>query len=379
MRSVKTYLIFAMLLAVGCTGHEEYSPDRTVGPKELKFAISSLETRGKALLSVEDITSMGVFAYSTGTSAIPEPVAGPDGSPVYPGWSYPANLLENQRVTKDVTLTPNQWSYDPTAFWPLDPAVNNTFFAYSPHSSEFAAESYAVASVPAGGGAPTLRYTLPENIADQKDILYAKPVYNVNLDSGEVDRGMVEYQMEHAMTWLAFVMAPTSALGPGDDPASRETYSTNRLIFMADNLPLTSTLDLETGLWGEPTSHGNVQWDIPINLDNTRNIAPRQTARLTDESNRMILFPVDIARGMANIELTFYYNKNGDSYDRSTGRYDFSLPIPETRMQPGKVVVYLINISIEGAWIEFMETNKIDPWLDGGTIGGADDNPVEMF
>lgn len=385
MYTMKTYMTFAaccgLLLGSGCVGQQQYSPEGpdAGGPRELHFGVSSLKTRGNAVLSVDEITSMGIFGYTT-TEQIPNTAGAPVG-----GWAHPANLLNNQKVTRDVSVSPNVWEYDPQEFWPSDLTLNNSFFAYSPHSSLFAESSYAVASVPAAGGPPTLRYSLPGTIAEQKDILYAKPIYNVNVNSTDgVNQGKVEYHMEHALTWLAFVVAPTSALADGEDPRDfREAYSVNWLTFMADNMPLVSTLNLETGKWGEAEMSGDVQWDFLLDPAKSHNVIPGQTARLTDEGNRMMIFPFDIPRGMATVDLTFYYNKNGDSYNRATNtytgdEYHYHLPIPETPMLPGIVVVYLINISIEGASIEFKGTNRIEDWLPGGTIGGPG-KEIEMY
>ncbi len=377
---MKTYVTLACccaaLLAGGCTGQRECGPEGPGGPKELRFGVSTLDkTRGYPTLGVDEIASMGVFGYTT---AEPIPNTG--------SWAYPANLLDNQKVIRDVAADPDTWEYDPQAFWPSDLSLNNTFFAYSPHVSEFAESSYAVARVPEGGGAPTLRYTLPETIAEQRDILWARPVYNVNMESTTgVDEGMVGYHMEHAMTWIAFVLAPSSALAEGEDRADfRETYSVNWMTFMADNLPHTSTLDLETGEWDTAGTRANVQWDFLLDPEKSQNIEPGQTARLTDESNRMMIFPFDIEKDMATIDLAFYYNKDGDSYDAATDTYTgteyyYYLPIPETPMEPGSVVVYLINVSIEGPSVEFLGTNRIEDWIEGGSKGGSDEDLIGMF
>ncbi len=362
-----------MLLGSGCARQQEESG----GPVALGFGIHSPETRGNALLSVNEITTLGVFGYTTGTSDIPND----NGTPVG-GWAYPANLLSDQKVTRDASVTPNVWTYVPQAFWPIDPTLKNSFFAYSPHSSEFEETSYAVASVPAAGGAPTLRYRLPETIAGQKDVLYARPVYNVNLKSTDkVTNGMVKYRMEHSLTWLAFVVAPASV---GTAVPTGETYSVNRLSFMADGMPLASTLDLETGVWGAPSLNGNVHWDFILDPDNSNNLAPGRTARLTDDINRMMIFPFDLPRGMATVDITYYYNASGNSYDPATEtyvgtEYNYRLPIPETTMEPGIVVVYLINISAEGASVVFKGTNRIEAWIEGGVLGGPGGDLIEMF
>ncbi len=372
MRILKKYstvllLCFWAAFVGGC------AKERTeYGPCEMRFGVSSVErTRGNAILSVDEITSIGVFGYTTGMAEITGP-----GS-----WTYPADLLDNQKVSRSGM----DWIYNPVAYWPAE-GINNTFFAYSPHSSEFAVDSYVQALVPDGGGAPTLRYSIPANVVDHKDILVAKGVYNVDLASPGVNNGMVRYEMGHAMTWLALVLNPTDIA-----ETANETYTVDWLAFKADNLPVASYLNLETGTWASPITHGDVSWELMLDTDLSRNITPDRATRLTDDNNRIMLLPFDLQADMVNIDLTYYYNPNGDSYDEANGNYigneySYSLPIPETSMRPGIVVVYLINISPEGAYVEFRQENWDDNWIEewisyGTTIGEGDDDDdwIQVF
>lgn len=347
-------LLYCMLFLLEACGSSPGLPggEPEPGPgeetTELRFAVSSVQTRSNTMQSVDDILSMGIFGYSTGED---------DFNPA--NVSHTPNLLHNQLASRPQK---GEWTYSPVAYWPVDLSVKNTFFAYAPHSSEFSEESNVRISEADASGYPTLRYTIPSDATEQKDILYAAPVLNKNRKSndGTVTNGSVRYEMKHALTWLAFVVAPTMYNNPN------ETYTVNWFAFMADNIPVSSTLNLGTGVWSN-TFYESATYEFKL-TEAAENIKPGEVARIVDPSSRLMLFPFEIGGDASGttIDLTFTYDPGVDVL--ATGdpeEYYYFIPFPTTRMTAGNVVVYIINISVDGISVSFLEENKIEDWVAG--------------
>lgn len=359
---IAVLLCCVLFLIGGCSsGAETVVPEPQPGEEttELRFAVSSVQTRENTVQHVDSILSMGIFGYSTGNEEFSATNV-----------LHTPNLLYNQQAKRP---RGGEWSYSPVAYWPIDLSVKNTFFAYAPHSSEFSEEANVRISEADESGYPTLRYTIPSNVADQKDILYATPVLNKNRKSndGIVTDGRVNYEMKHALTWLAFVVAPTMYSNPD------EKYTINWFAFMADNIPVASTLNLGTGTWSN-TFYESALYEFEL-TEAAKDIKPGDVARIVDPSNRLMLFPFEIGGDASgtSIDLTFTYDpgleRAGVENPEDPEEYYYFIPFPTTRMTAGNVVVYLINISADGISVSFLEENKIEDWLKG------ESKEVEIF
>lgn len=342
MNLKRSHILFLVCCAAaglgGCSDRQESPAPQDKIP--VRFGVSSLESRSNAVLTADAIHSMGVFGYSTGTSNFNPSVS-----------TFTPNLIYNQEASREIVANvPGEWEYTPPAYWPLDLSVKNSFFAYSPHSSHFAESANVIVSGRTASGYPTLTYTLPTDITEQEDILYAAPVLDINRES---NGGKVLYEMKHALSWLAFVVTPTMFNDPNEE------YTVNRLIFMADELPMTATLNLGTGQWSNVRSEEKVVFEFELDETEATNIKPGEVARIVDPASRLMLFPITIDSELsgATVDLTFMFNGE---------EYYYYVPFPTTYMTAGNVVVYLINISIDGIIVEFMEKNKIEDWLPGG-------------
>jgi hypothetical protein len=364
MRNIKLYLMFAcccaVLLSGGCAKWDTPpdEPDKT--PGKLGFDVSSLLTRNSRVSDVNDILSMGVFAYNTGTD---------DYNASNP--AHIPNTLYNQRVTRASSGTP--WEYSPLAYWPYDLNLKNSFFAYSPHSSDFPIEANARVSASTAFGNPTLTYTMPSVIADQQDILYAMPMLNKNSSSVGVNDGKVGYTMQRAMSAIAFIV---TALNDEDPEAE---FDVTWFAFLADRMPLTATLDLgyipPTGVpfrdnaWSAPTQFGGVNYEFELDdnpLTGATGIKSGELRDVTGRNNVLLLFPITIDSETSNatVDLTFDF----DGYE-----YYYWTPLPTVYMHAGYVTVFVITLSVEGIFVEFKEINTIDEWLEGDSI------EVEMY
>lgn len=353
MRKIKRHIAFALcvaaLLFCACVKHKdglEFKND----VNELSFDISSLSSKSSAILDVDSIVSMGIFAYSTGSRDFE-----------YTNPSRTPNLINNQAASRPVG---GEWSYSPVAYWPTDPSVKNTFFAYSPHSSQFSEAANVLVSTSNTLGVPTLRYTIPSNIPEQYDILCAAPVFDKTRHSADdqVRDGKVTYKMNHSLSWLAFVVVPS--LYHSED----ERYTVNSFAFVADDIPTTATLDMSTGEWTNPR-YTMAEYEFQLN-DAAIDMVPGKAARIIKEDNRLMLFPFSIdgetTKATVNLSFTYEYNDPGNPNPVSSDpeEYFYFMPFPSTVLRPGRVTVYVINISVDGISVEFLKDNLIEDWIE---------------
>ncbi|MDH6357165.1 fimbrillin family protein [Parabacteroides sp. PF5-9] len=363
MNLIRTTLqiVLYSYLIIWLTGCDRQEPVAPTDRKEIGFDIASLAStrsplpksqRGNTLIHKDSIFSMGIFGYSTSYD-----VTAPVETSLL---SVTPNLIYNQKATRELERIENppepdkyiltSWGYNPVAYWPVDLSVRNSFFAYSPHSSDIPS---AIMSLNTSAGTPKLTYTLPEEPTDMIDVLYSDPVLNKNRNSTEkVNDGRVVYDMKHALCWLSFVIAPV--VYGNDDPEDPDAaYSVDWLSFMADNLPTTATIDLGTGKWTNMITDFR-QYNIEL-TDAAQSIKPGDVALVIDENSRLTLLPFEIndAAG-ATIDITFWY--------RGTQYYYFA-PFPTQRMTAGNIVVFVINISPDGATLTFQSEDRIENWL----------------
>lgn len=346
------------LLLPGCHTETEISaPLPEDSPLEARFGVASLASRGVAIVDASEIQSMGVFAYSTGNEPF-DPA----------NTTHRPNLMHNRQLTREEPGedgVATEWTYSPIVYWPMDLTNKNSFFAYAPHSSLFHTQANVQVSAASASGYPTLTYTIPEDITEQYDILYAAPVLDKNRlsDDEEAHDGKVFYQMKHALTWLAFVIAPVPSLHHEDYP--NESYTVNWLEFMATNLTNRATLNLGTGGWTS-NAKGSVNYEFELIEEAAANIKPGETARIIDPESRLMLFPFEINDDTeATIDLTFIYDPGDPDSDIEIEEFYYYMPFPTTRMTAGNVIVYVINISTEGASVHFLKENRIEEWLEG--------------
>lgn len=346
----------AALLLGACGGQKEEGEKITpapTDPNEVRFDVSSVVNRSNAILNVESVLSMGIFGYSTGTD---------DFSAANP--AHTPNLIYNQAASR--TTSGDPWTYSPKAYWPMDLSVKNSFFAYSPHSSQFDDEAQIMMSASSASGYPTMRYTMPEDISKQQDILWAAPVLNRNRNSVDTlaNNGKISYRMEHTLAWIAFVVVPTASLAP-----DTETFTVEWFSFMAESFPTRAVLDLGTGKWTNPV-YSKVVYDFELN-DAAKGIRPNQPARIINANNRLMVFPfeIDSETTKATVDLTFTYDPGNGSQTGDPEEFYYYMPFPSARMAAGRVIVYVINISVDGISVHFLEDNKIEDWIQAEEEG----------
>ncbi len=344
-----TFLLCGMLCLLAACDKEPQVPDvvpRTeTKPTAISFQVSELVTRS-AIDSTKHILSLGLFGYSTGTKAF-DLTALEDRLP---------NLIYNQSATRESAKNngsaenPNPWTYSPPAYWPADESIKNSFFAYSPHSSKFAAGVDFSISAQTDTGYPKLRYGVPEIVADQVDILYATPVTDVNRTLN--NDGTVNYQMKHALTWLIFVAMPES-------DHTDDNVAIKSLRFVIQNLVTKAELSLGTGKWKNLESSTEAEYEFDLLPDS---IAANKISMITPSSSHLMIIPQDITQkaNPSAIEIVF-------AVSHDPNEYFYAIPFPDTKLSQGSASLYLIRLSTTGARLEFVGTNTIETWKTDGT------------
>lgn len=350
MRTPFAYVALSLLSAAMFLACDKPAPERQP-LQAVGFGVTGLAESRSAVLSAPAVTSLGIFGYTTGTAAFNPADA-----------THQPNLFYNTPATRPEG---GDWSYGAPVYWPADNAVKNTFFAYSPHQSTLSAlpdavrnEINMVVSGPLEAGYPTVSYTVPAYSLYQTDLLYATPVANVNKTT---NNGSVVYQMQHATTWIAFLIAPRQK----NDP--REKYSLKSLAFSAINFTTRGTLNLGTGAW---TGDANSTVLYGIHVDQTP-IPVGSVVRAEANSSYLMLIPQTVTRADNDpmIYLSFTFD-DGTGGEQDNSAYVFSVPFPEARtssggtgmLSAGRILTYVLQISVEGIAVKFASDNALEDW-----------------
>ena len=341
-RIVYSALFFVVWIFASCNketpspGHEE--------PRVLSFAAEQIQNRGASTSSADEILSLGIFGYSTGTEAFN--ANDPSTLP---------NLFWNQLVTRDDKTVP--WTYDPVAYWPIDPAIQNTFFAYSPYYTEFPEESFIFSSED-NSGYPFLYYRVPTILSEQVDLLYSvfnSNVTNINYDT---NAGKVKYTMSHALGWIRFLIAPM----PEDDEDPNASYSIHEFNMSGGNIVTAGQFNLGTAAW-TPLDMSDVIYEFD---DLHETPLKAQVGNVTEVSEDcLMLLPQNIvqSQNLTTINLKFTYD-DGTNGEQSDTEYYVTAPFPDVRISAGNVILYIVRVSKSGILVEFTDENTIENWLE---------------
>lgn len=243
---MKKVLFFAAaaIMMVGC------SKDQVVSEMPQDNAINFGMYFGRdaqsraAIMDLDDLKaqSFGVFAYYT------------EGAE-YDGTTSP-NFMFDQLV--EWNGTPAAWNYTPLKYWPNDADDRLSFYAYAPHISDSKGNITFPAFTNTSTGAPSLTYTLNENLANHVDLLWATPVKNQT--NQKIDEN-VQFNFKHALSRIGFkavaVIDEINGENTGDvdvtDPHGKEVAPETTITI--DEIVLTGkfhqggVLSLEDGKW----------------------------------------------------------------------------------------------------------------------------------
>lgn len=265
-------MVFAAVAALsmsGCSQEEELlvSGDNSFAdPNAVLFGTymgKAPQSRGAVLDNASIKTEgFGVYAYYTGQDDLT------------PGESNAAvpNFMCNQQVTWDASAKypgsdkesdpAGMWTYSPVKYWPSNVGEKLSFYAYAPYMAAAVAEGQpGITSIPTKetAGDPKLSYTLPENPADQLDILYSGDM--LNLIKQNVNQ-KVQFNFSHAMTRIGFKrVIEVDKVNPDYDNSYDEeknppyalaegtTVTIKKVSLTSTEFYKSGSLNLQTGEW----------------------------------------------------------------------------------------------------------------------------------
>lgn len=339
---IQTLACLCLLLA-SCGRQDEARP-RTLQPIGLDIAPSSRA----AVLSSDAITSLGLYGYSTGTDVF---------NPADP--AHLPNLFCNRAASRPAA---GAWNYgNPPVYWPIDLAVNNTFFAYSPHQSMIHPLANFAASDASTPGNPYVVYTVPPLSELHADLLYSGPVADINRDTRD---GKVLYPMKHATAWIAFLIAPQKSQN------DNETYTLKSLSFSGENLTTRGVLDLSTGTWtGVQSSQALYSVKVNTSAIPVNTIAPAEAGNCY-----LMLIPQRIIGAVNNCMIYMTYTYHDGDPETPDEEYAYTTPFPETYLNAGNIMTYVIKLSTNGIFVDFSGSNTIEEW-----VAGTNPTPIEVY
>ena len=273
-----------------------YLTTATTGYVNSRISGSSAATKGVSIENAESFyDNFGLFIYEYDANS---------------NWANQSSLTPN--VNNQKMLKSSGWITD--KYWPGD-QKKLTFFGYAPHSTE-----YTSLSVSNTTGAPTLSYTVPTTVSDQKDLLVTKhteerPTKDILGDKNQV----VNMAFYHALTAVQFKIGGTMA------PCTIKTIT-------VEGVNSKGTYNFGTNAWTGQNTTATYTISPNISASDKKN-----TTFTTSENNMlMLLMPQTLPDG-AKITITI-----NDGQERT-----LTLPINGQVWQAGHSVTYTLSTATE--------------------------------
>lgn len=163
-----------VVLVTACADDTFSRPDEeTLRTHPVALSVYTPTTRG-ALVSPHSLCEqgIGVFAFhqKAKSNGLPTDFNKNSGEP---------NFMSNQLIRPEV-IAPGEygvWNYTPHKYWPNNPGDRLSFFAYAPYNPAMAWEDLQL-KTNLDGTKITKHYILEDDVADQRDLLWADPLLN---------------------------------------------------------------------------------------------------------------------------------------------------------------------------------------------------------
>ena len=309
IKSLRLILSFVISVSFFLNGCHEKIDDDNVGLYDASQPVTfttqiDVVTRGTPINSVADMTSIGVFASSTGAS----------------DWnttSVPGKMF-NTRLNNEA----GKWTYvNGDVHWKAENITDRyTFFAYAPYAEGETVNGIAITSSATSPGIPSLKYTVPTDVSKQPDLMVAVPRYNMR------PTGNVPLQMKHALTGIGFQIA-----GNGDEKITGISISGVRVSGYL-------LVDGSNIVWmnlGAPT---NTDFSASLNYDAGKNyysVTETMSNNLITSDGYLMMIPQELGDD-AKVKITFE--------DKSTRE----ISLNTHRWEAGKRINYLVTLTADG-------------------------------
>lgn len=277
-----------------------YLTTATTGYVNSRISGSSAATKGVSVETTTFYDNFGLFIYEYNASS---------------DWASAASTATRAKDNEKM-LKSNGWITD--KYWP-GKQKKLTFFAYAPHIDNLS----TYLTVNATTGAPTLSYTVPDNVSDQKDLLVTKhsqdhPTQDIEGDKNQV----VNMAFYHALTAVQFKIGGTMA------PCKIKEIK-------VENVYNNGTYNFSDASWAGQSTPAT--YTISPNYEVSSN-SGRNNIFTNTSDMLMLLMPQTLP---AEAKITITINDGGTS-DRT-----LTLPINEQVWQAGHSVTYTLSTATE--------------------------------
>ena len=349
----------ALLAAPSCTRIESQAAAGHI-PMSFGSYVSRPVSKAAAAGVVTNATlpansSFGVFAFYQ-----PGVVGASTGHWADGGWT--PDFMFNQEVAFDGS----DYSYSPLRYWPANEENTLSFWAYWPYDLYSADNSGALKFYAAGGtaaygasseGLPTVKYTVPQDPAQQYDILFDSFAQTDRIATGGATPGTVPFSFRHALALVEFqIKEGTGALVTS---------------FELSDLAWSGTCaDPSTRVW---TEQGAVADYVLNNVSADGNVICRllmMPQALTAAKELTLSYDIQFASSDPNHPEPIVYQGNSGSVRLNDARLANGTGANLTAWEAGRHYVYVINAGFDR--IEFEGVVELgEDWTSAG-----DDNQV---
>lgn len=237
--------------------------------------------------------------------------------------SYRPDYMYDVEVTKASNWTT---SYR----WPATEHLS--VFAYAPYHGEG-----IVLSDKAKPGSPTITYTVPADVAKQKDLLFANPTYSAPGGILKILYNVMPLTFNHALTAVKFVCGDDMQGGTVKSVSLKNVYSKGNLTFAYSIITQSCWSDVDTPA------------DFSQTLGKTTTGTPDEA--LTTDAQTFMMIPQTLPDG-AQIEVVFT--------DKSNVDHTLTADIKGTVWPIGKTVTYKISSSSINWIYHLLITNNME-------------------
>lgn len=259
------------------------------------------------------------------------------------GEAYGSNLFENQKVTYSTEET--KWTYSPKKYW--SPQGHIDFLAYAPR----------VEGTKLKDNTSCIEFTVADNAADQKDLLWANAANQTMANNSGTDK-KVNFKFAHALSRLGYTVKTNTTSSDVTITLKKITLAgsvdeTTKAFYTAGTIDL-SKANNATDLWTTSDTKQNFTW-----FSGTQEV----TSTLASNPNTGYLFviPQDFSKTEENADALYviveYTIQNGTT-ETMTSTVSSKL---EKNFLQGKA--YTINLTLGLTPIEF-DVTTVEGWTD---------------
>lgn len=291
-----------------------------------RSAVSVNGSRGSVIDKAEDLQKVsegfGVFGNYSSTD----------------GEAFGSNLFENQKVTYSTKET--KWTYSPKKYWPTEGHID--FLAYAPYGG-----------TPNFNGSSSIDFTVENNVAAQKDLLYAKVTNQTKAENSGANK--VKFTFKHALAKIGYKVQ-TSASYEGT------TIKLNKITLAGSATEPTKTafykegtINLSTGAWTPSTSEEKQNFEWFTNISGT--VVTTEAAD-NDLGNYLFVIPQKFSTPATDelYVIVEYTIQTGTTAMKSIVSSKITKDFEQGR-------AYTINLSLGLTPIEF-DVKTVEGWTD---------------